>query len=339
MNHYKWPLIGSAAVLGLVGAFAGLSAVWIVAVLAVLEVSLSFDNAVVNAKVLEKMSEVWQKRFLTWGILVAVFGMRMLFPLIVVSVIAGISPWGALDLALLHPAEYSSTLSESHVSVAAFGGFFLAMVFFEWLFNASRDVHWLPVERVFAQAGNVESATSIAALSVLLGMVFAVPEHERAALFIAGVAGIITHMIISGVSGLFMDDDSSDNVAAGGAALFVYIEVLDASFSFDGVIGALAVTSSFLLISAGTGIGALFVRSATVQMLRGGVLQEYRFLEHGAHWAIGALVALMLSSVLVHIPEVVTGLVSFLIIVAAVISSKLVKDDDVATDPIPEGAV
>ena len=81
---YGWSQTGDAA--------ATLSMLWIVLVLSVLEISLSFDNAVVNATVLEDMDKVWQRRFLTWGMLIAVFGMRFVFPLAIVAIAAGLGP-------------------------------------------------------------------------------------------------------------------------------------------------------------------------------------------------------------------------------------------------------
>ncbi|TAN64050.1 MAG: DUF475 domain-containing protein, partial [Magnetospirillum sp.] len=122
---------------------AALATVFIVAVLAVLEVSLSFDNAVVNAKVLTTMSPVWQRRFITWGIVVAVFGMRIVFPLLIVGAMVRISPWDALILAARRPDEYARIMIAAHVSIAAFGGSFLAMVGLKYFFNVKKSIHWV----------------------------------------------------------------------------------------------------------------------------------------------------------------------------------------------------
>ena len=98
-----------------------LSATFIVAVLAILEVSLSFDNAVVNATVLREMSPVCRYRFITWGIAIAVFGMRVVFPLLIVAIIARIDPLSALAMAATDPEGYSRVLTGAHISVSAFG--------------------------------------------------------------------------------------------------------------------------------------------------------------------------------------------------------------------------
>jgi len=135
-----------------------LSTVFIVGVLAILEVSLSFDNAVVNATVLKEMSPTWRHRFLTWGIAIAVFGMRIVFPLVIVAIIARIGPWSALVMAATDPDQYSRVLTSAHVSVAAFGGAFLAMVGLKHFFNKEKDIHWITViERPLTRLGRIEA--------------------------------------------------------------------------------------------------------------------------------------------------------------------------------------
>ena len=127
------------------GLLSALSTVFIVGVLAILEVSLSFDNAVVNATVLKKMSPLWRYRFLTWGIAIAVFGMRIVFPLVIVAIIARIDPWSALVMAATDPDQYSRVLTSAHVTVAAFGGAFLAMVGLKHFFNQEKEIHWIAI--------------------------------------------------------------------------------------------------------------------------------------------------------------------------------------------------
>ena len=103
--------------------------------------------------------------------------------------------------------------------------------------------------------------------------------------------------------------------------LFLYLEVLDASFSFDGVIGAFAITSDIFIIAIGLGVGAMYIRSLTVYLVRKGTLNEYVFLEHGAMWAIGALAIILMVTIKFEVPEVVTGLIGVAFIAAAFISS------------------
>lgn len=336
MTTFRAPILASLATFVLVAALAGPSAALTVGILAVLELSLSADNAVVNVRVLQLMNPTWQRRFLTIGIIVAVFGMRALFPLLIVSVIATVSPWSALTMALTAPDQYATVLTSAHPVIVGFGGTFLAMVFFTWLFE-ERDTHWLGyVERPLGKIGvinrrlakiGMSGLPAIIASSLILSpavYVFA-PFNDRDTMMFAGLIGLITHMIVNGVARFFLNDDASDNVARAGAALFVYIEVLDASFSFDGVIGAFAITNQFLLITAGTGIGAFFVRGMTMEMLRRNTLETYAHLEHGAHWAIGALAVLLFGTIAYEIPETITGLIGASFITASVATSIITR--------------
>ena len=109
--------------------------------------------------------------------------------------------------------------------------------------------------------------------------------------------------------------------AKGGLGAFLYLEVLDASFSFDGVIGAFALTQNLFVIAIGLGIGAMYVRSMTIMLVERGTLAEYRYLEHGAFYAIVALAVIMFIQPLVHIPEVVTGLGGATLIGISLLSS------------------
>ncbi|RYZ69202.1 MAG: DUF475 domain-containing protein, partial [Proteobacteria bacterium] len=166
-------------VLGLLGAFAigyytlggfeaGLSAVFICAVLSVLEVSLSFDNAVVNASVLRNMNDIWRHRFLTWGILIAVFGMRLVFPLALVGIVAHIGPWDAIVLAATKPDEYAKLMLSAHIPVAAFGGAFLLMVALKHFFKENKEVFWLTyLERPLSAMGKLDTSELAVAMLVV----------------------------------------------------------------------------------------------------------------------------------------------------------------------------
>ena len=157
-------------------------------------------------------------------------------------------------------------------------------------------------------------------LSVLLACAFFVP-HEAATLLIAGIIGVVLFVMIEGIAQSF-EMETGSAVAAGGAALFVYLNVLDSAFSLDGVIGAFAITSALPVIIVGLGIGALFVRTFTVYLVRAKTLDTLPYLEHGAHWAIFGLALAMLLGIFVHVPEAITGLVGLVFIVFAYISSR-----------------
>ena len=300
------------------GTIAGAAQVlWIVVVLAVLEISLSFDNAVVNASVLKDMDEVWQRRFLTWGMLIAVFGMRIVFPLGIVAIAAGIGPLDALRLSLNSPEEYERIVSGAHVSIAGFGGAFLAMVGVKFFFDSDKHIHWIGlIEKKLAKFGAVDAF----GLSLLLLALWAIAQFlsaEEANTFLtAGILGIVSFVAVEAIGHWLQGDESelASQTARAGLGGFLYLNVLDASFSFDGVIGAFALSNNMLVIALGLSIGAMFVRSLTIVMVKQGTLAEYRYLEHGAFWAILALAAIMLLSARYEIPEAVTGLIGAVMI-------------------------
>ncbi len=296
-----WQIHGTAA--GVAGT------VFIASMLAVLEVSLSFDNAVVNASVMEEMTPIWRHRFLTWGMAVAVFGMRFVFPLLVVSVVAGIGPLEAVRLATFAPEQYARLLKSAHVALGAFGGAFLGMVCLKYFFDAEKEVHWVgPLERRLSRLGKFEAIELGFTMLVLWGFSRAFPQAEALEFLVAGVFGLVTFIAVDGI-GAVMEPGEGHDVHRAGLALFVYLNVLDASFSFDGVIGAFALTNNLFVIAIGLGIGAMFVRSLTIMLVEKGTLANYRYLEHGAFYAIGALALIMMVGTLHEVPEVVTGLI------------------------------
>lgn len=306
------------------GTGAMLQALWITTVLAVMEVSLSFDNAVVNASVLRDWSPGWRKLFLTVGILVAVFGMRLLFPLIIVSQTADLSLASVWQLALNNPAEYARNLSLHHAEVMAFGGSFLMLVFLNFLLDTDKELHWLGwMEGKVGSLGRISSLAVMISLSCVLGASKLAPASEQLAVLLAGIWGILVYVGVELISGLLEGPESgaAGTAVKGGIGGFLYLEVLDASFSFDGVIGAFAISTDIVVILLGLGIGAMFVRSLTVYLVDKGTLAEFVFLEHGAHYAIGILAGIMFLSVRFHIPEAVTGFLGVAFILASLWSS------------------
>ncbi|HEY7808103.1 MAG TPA: DUF475 domain-containing protein [Croceibacterium sp.] len=308
---YGWSQSHSLAGLG--------EALWIVLVLSVLEVSLSFDNAVVNATVLKDMDPLWQRRFLTWGMVIAVWGMYVLFPLVIVAVAAGIGPLKAIHLSLDDPARYQAIVSSAHGSIAGFGGAFLGMVGLKFFFDEEKDVHWVRlVERFLSSASTVPAAEIAVVLLALWGVEAELPSPEDHTFLVAGLLGIVTFIAIDGLGTVMKKRE--DRLRHAGALVnaglggFLYLNVLDASFSFDAVIGAFALSNNMIVIALGLSIGAMFVRSMTLLLVQKGTLAAYRYLEHGAFWAILALAVIMLLSVRMEIPETVTGLIGAVLI-------------------------
>ncbi|WP_460566424.1 DUF475 domain-containing protein [Hydrogenophaga aquatica] len=302
------------------------TALWVAFVLAVLEVSLSFDNAVVNAGVLRDMSQFWRQLFLTVGILIAVFGMRLVFPIVIVSTSADIGAYETMQLALRAPEQYSAVLTSVYPVISAFGGMFLLLVFLNFLFDSNKETHWLgPLERRLVKAAKFDEISVFIALMVVFSTRWWVPEADQDRVFVAGVLGILLYLAVDAVGAMFEDEEEGEavvkTVQRSGFASFLYLEVLDASFSFDGVIGAFAITKDVVIIMLGLAIGAMFVRSMTVYLVNRGTLNQFIYLEHGAHYAIGALAAVMMLGTVVHVSEVFTGLVGVAFIAASVWSS------------------
>ncbi len=328
LRYYTFSLIFTVICLGLAGWYGFVSSgtligtaqvLWIVVILSVLEVSLSFDNAVVNASVLKEMDEVWQKRFLTWGIAFAVFGMRIVFPLAIVAIAASIGPMEALDLSLNDPAKYEELVSSAHIGIAGFGGAFLAMVGMKFFFDADKDIHWITsIETALARVSNLPAIEIAILLLGMWGISTLLAVEDAHTFLVAGMLGLVTFIAVEAVSHwLEMREEAArlaGAVVRSGLGGFLYLNILDASFSFDGVIGAFALSNNMIVIALGLSIGAMFVRSMTVHLVRQGTLAEYRYLEHGAFWAIVVLGAIMLVSAVVHIPETITGLIGAILI-------------------------
>ena len=332
MKYFHSSFIFTAVVAATVFFFlGGWAALMTTLLLGVLEVSLSFDNAVVNATVIKDMDDKWRHRFLTWGMAIAVFGMRLVFPLVIVSVIAGISMIDALNMALFKPDEYGNTLTSAHLQVAGFGGAFLMMVFWKFFVDEEKDNHWIGIiEKPLAKIGKIEAIQVALTLGSMYAVTKFLPTEEHLAFWLSGLAGIVTYILADGFGALMESTEEemvnhtgngAATMAKSGFAMFMYLEILDASFSFDGVIGAFALTNNIFIIAAGLGIGAMFVRSLTLMLVDKGTLEEFAYLEHSAFWAIGVLAATMFIGTFMHIPEAVVGLSSAGIIALGVIHS------------------
>ena len=242
LKTFGWSF--AITVAGLTGAFlygfrdgtmsAAVGALTVAAILIVLEVSLSFDNAVVNAKVLQRMSPFWQKMFLTVGILIAVFGMRLVFPFIVVWASAGLDPVTAWDLAMKGddvPAgqeTYAHILHDAHPIIAAFGGMFLMMIFLDFFIDDEKEHHWLgPVERPFQKFSAVNGVSVAIALGALVAVAETfrnvapdkLPDDKFGTVLLAGILGLLTYLVVGGLGEAFesssgLVDDDDDEVGA-----------------------------------------------------------------------------------------------------------------------------
>ena len=338
MTHY---FLGSyiVTILGLTAAYlwgehvhagTGFACVFIAFVLAVLEISLSFDNAVVNAMKLEGMSEKWRHRFITWGILIAVFGMRFLFPLLVVSIFAKLNILTVLNMAFNDVDKYAHYLELTHAPIVAFGGAFLLMLFMDYFTEKDKNVHWLkPLETRIQRLHKYRGICTFVTLCCLFLIMPKILPVMRQTVFLSGLSGIVMYLCIDGLAEWLERRQEeraklcADTVKCSGLVGFLYLELIDASFSLDGVLGAFALSKDILIITIGLFIGAMFVRSLTIMLVEKKTLAQYLYLEHGAHWAIGTLAVLMFVSTFHEVPEVVTGSLGLIFIVSALVSSIL----------------
>ncbi|MFA7091947.1 MAG: DUF475 domain-containing protein [Arcobacteraceae bacterium] len=300
--------------------------------LTILELSLSFDNAVINALILANMPPLWRRRFLTWGMLIAVFGVRLIFPILIVFATTNLSFVESFSLAIHNPSEYEKVIMASHHIVMAFGGIFLLMIFLSFLFNENKEVHWIAsIERYasrWSSLGNLKILIAILIVAVIglnapsdITIDGVLTKIDKGDIVLPMIYGILLFLSIEFLRGILEDDGSKNEthtlenqrekiehvahskVAKGGLASFIYLELIDMSFSFDGVLGAFAVSQNIVIIMLGLGAGAFAVRNLTILMVDRGTVAEYIYLEHGAMWSIGLLATSMMVQIFTHLPH------------------------------------
>ncbi|MFA6741010.1 MAG: DUF475 domain-containing protein [Arcobacteraceae bacterium] len=329
--------------------------------LTILELSLSFDNAVINALILVNMPPIWRRRFLTWGMLIAVFGVRLVFPILIVFATTELSFVESFTLAINNPAEYEKIITASHHIVMAFGGVFLLMIFLSFLFNENKDVHWIAIIENYASRwsniGNLKMLIAIFIVAIIgfyapseIMIVDVVKKIDKSEIILPMIYGILLYLCIEFLRGILEDDGTkhetnsmetekekiehvaNSKAAKGGFASFVYLELIDMSFSFDGVLGAFAVSQNIVIIMLGLGAGAFAVRNLTILMVDRGMVAEYRYLEHGAMWSVGFLAISMIVQIFMHLPH---GLIiAFAIIPIAIAFIHSVRENKQANDKI-----
>jgi hypothetical protein len=195
------------------------------------------------------------------------------------------------------------------------------MVCLDFFFDEDREEKWI----TFIEDSKLtHKLTSIANIELILaisiGLYLSLKTGDNG-ITIAYFSGVLLHSLLNSV-----DDLLSTNSVRSGMVGLIYLEILDASFSFDGVIGAFALSNDIFIIMVGLGIGAMFVRSLTIYFVEKKTLTEFIYLEHGALWAIGILALIMFLKMFIHIDEVITGTIGFALIVIAFIHSLIVRN-------------
>lgn len=328
LRIYSFPLFATILIWGLSLAIAGWHGFTLVALLTLLEVTFSADNAVVNSKVVATLSPLWQRLFMTVGIIVAVFVVRFLLPIFIVMLGAHLSFTDVVQLALHEPERYAHYLDLASPSINAFGGSFLLLIALSYFIDYQKKTHWLGwLERNLGLLGRFDNFTTFVMLVASILLYVTVEAEAQTATLLAAIVAIATHTGL-GLLNAFFEQHShikagSKLVGWAGLGAFLYLEVLDMSFSLDGVIGAFAITDSVFLIMAGLGAGAVWIRSMTVHLVRSNTLQKYIYLEHGAHWAIAFLGAVMILKLYhLELPEWIIGMSGLVVIILAIFGSR-----------------
>ncbi len=290
----------------------------IVVGLIVFEVVNSVDNAIVNASVLKTMGKLWRKRFLLIGILTSVFLVRFLLPLVIVWISVPTISGPDLFLAFTGQSEVAANAIELQKPlILMFGAVFLLFLYFHWLFLEKKEP--LYIERFIKEKHGVWFF-AFAALFLVVVMYLA---RSNPMVMLAAAIGSATFFIVYGLRQTA--EANERRLVEGSSGLsdfskFVYLEVLDTTFSFDGVIGAFAFTINLLLIFIGIGIGALVVRELTVKSIES--IAKYKYLKNGALTSIGFLGLFMLiESFNIDLPSYVPILITFIVIGSALYMS------------------
>lgn len=300
--------------------------VWQAFNLSLIEVSMSFDNAVVNEQKLRQMTPVWQQLFFWLGIPIAVVGMRFIIPLEIVSRIEGISLHDAYSLAVNAPEKFSASLKTAHAAIAGFGGAFLMLTALEFFTSDEKEHSWLPGESLL---GKISVVRGLEFVAVFVAIFFAYAATHSIALVLAALGGCVVFVVMGAIKNGMEHVDSwlgqstyaAVRVLQGGLGGFLYLEVLDASFSLDGVVAAFAISKDIWVVAAGLGVGATFVRELTLWMVKTGASAKLKYLPNGAFWSILALSVSMFVSVSHELPDWFVAAMSVGFIGAAVASS------------------
>jgi hypothetical protein len=281
-----------------------------VAGLCLFETVSSIDNAIINAEVLSGMGKKSRRWFLTWGILIAVFAVRGLLPwLIVWGTAPRLGPIGALLATFSSDPLVHEAIESAKPVLLTAGGTFLLLLFMHWLFQEPKNFG-LPGERFFLRQGVWFYAAASALICALVWL-----ASER--------GGRMSFAVTLGSTAFFITSGFKQNAERQEASLLkatisdvsklLYLEIIDLTFSIDGVLGAFAFTLSIPLILIGNGLGAVVVRQITVGNIER--IKRYRFLKNGAMYSILALGAAMTCEAFgVGLPEWISPLATFLIV-------------------------
>lgn len=275
--------------------------------LSLFEVITSIDNAIINAEVLHGMSQRARRWFLLWGFLFAVFVVRGLLPLVIIWVTnPSLGLWGSLTATFSNDPKVAQAIEHSAPILLMGGGVFLVFLFFNWLFLEPKN-YGLKGESFFQAQG----AWFFAIVSIILTTIVWFALKIDPMLAFGAVVGSSAFFIIHGFR-QFAEDQEKKLLGGGMSDIskIIYLEVLDSTFSIDGVVGAFAFTFSVPLILLGNGLGALVLRKLTVSNIER--IKKYKYLKNGAMYSILFLGAIMvLDGFGFHIPPYLSPIITF----------------------------
>jgi len=279
--------------------------------LSLFEIVISVDNAVINADVLGTMSRKARRWFLIWGIIIAVFLVRGLLPWLIIWMSnPSLGAIGALTASFSSDPRIAETIKESAPILLAGGGTFLVFLFFHWIFLEPKHYGLVGEEFMHKQGVWFFAVVSVL-LSVIVWQAIKINPLMAFGAVVGSTAFFITHGFKENAEK--MEKEMIEGAKMTDLAKIFYLEVIDATFSIDGILGAFAFTFSIPLILIGNGIGALVVRQLTISNIEN--VKKYKYLKNGAMYSIFALGIVMLAdSFGMHIPQWVSPVVTFAII-------------------------
>ena len=284
-----------------------LSIILVIAGLCLFETITSIDNAIINAEVLSTMSERARRWFLVWGLLFAVFVIRGILPWLIVWMSSpSLGPVGAFTATFSSDPLVIAAIEQSAPILLIGGGIFLIFLFFHWLFLEEKHFG-LRGERFIASKG----VWFFAVVSILLAVIVWFALGKNPMMAFGAVVGSTAFFVVHGFRQ--NAEEAERNMLSGDMSdisKIFYLEVIDATFSIDGVLGAFAFTMAVPLIIIGNGVGAVVVREMTVRNIK--TIKKYRFLKNGAMYSILCLGCIMvLDSFGFHIPNWVSPVITF----------------------------
>jgi hypothetical protein len=282
--------------------------VLIVLGLCVFETISSIDNAVINADVLSTMGKRSRRWFLIWGMIFAVFVVRGLLPwLIVWATNTELGFIGSFTAAFSSDPKVVEAIEMSAPILLIGGGVFLLFIFFHWLFLEEKHFGLVGEKFIYSQG-----LWFYAVVSILLSFIV---WHSLK------VNPLMAFGAVVGSTGFFITHGFKQNAEKAEKSLMqkgnlsdiskiLYLEVIDMTFSIDGVLGAFAFTLSVPLILFGNGLGAFVVRELTIRNVD--KIKKYIYLKNGAMYSIFFLgIIMVLDSFGYEIPAWLSPMVTF----------------------------